>query len=180
MATPRLNDLPHYTYDDYIQWEGRWELICGIAYAMTPAPGIEHQSISSSINWQLQELLKDCSKCRPLLPVDWKIDEETTVQPDNLVVCDTLKKGAYLAKAPALIFEILSKSTASKDRNTKYRLYEQEGVKHYIIVDPRDRIAKVYLLESGRYIKVTDASNETVDFDLGKCDISFDFSRIWF
>jgi hypothetical protein len=29
MSTPNLEDLSHYTYDDYVQWEGRWELICG-------------------------------------------------------------------------------------------------------------------------------------------------------
>ena len=38
-----LSDLPHYTYDDYIQWEGQWELIDGIAYAMVPAPSVEHK-----------------------------------------------------------------------------------------------------------------------------------------
>lgn len=26
--------LPHYRYDDYLLWEGEWELIDGIAYAM--------------------------------------------------------------------------------------------------------------------------------------------------
>lgn len=179
MTTPNPDDLPHYTYDDYKQWEGRWELIHGIPYAMTPAPGIDHQAISSKIDWQLNELLQACSECFALLPVDWKIDEETTVQPDNLVVCGSPTNGAYLTKAPALIFEILSKSTASKDRNTKFRLYEQEGVEHYVIVDPDNRIAKVYLLRDGRYIKVTDANEETVEFDLGPCKTAFDFSKIW-
>ena len=39
---PSPEQLPHYVYDDYRQWEGRWELIEGIPYAMTPAPGFEH------------------------------------------------------------------------------------------------------------------------------------------
>jgi hypothetical protein len=30
--------LPHYTYEEYWLWEGRWELIVGIPYAMIPAP----------------------------------------------------------------------------------------------------------------------------------------------
>ncbi|HSV11108.1 MAG TPA: hypothetical protein VLI68_10085 [Hanamia sp.] len=30
--------LPHYTYEDYCHWEGRWEVIDGIPYAMIPAP----------------------------------------------------------------------------------------------------------------------------------------------
>jgi len=27
--------LPHYTYSDYENWEGQWELIDGIPYAMS-------------------------------------------------------------------------------------------------------------------------------------------------
>ena len=37
-AALKVEDLPHYTYDDYVQWEGRWELIKGIPFAMVPAP----------------------------------------------------------------------------------------------------------------------------------------------
>ncbi len=28
--------LPHYTYADYIQWDGDWEVIDDTAYAMAP------------------------------------------------------------------------------------------------------------------------------------------------
>ncbi|MDD2800522.1 MAG: Uma2 family endonuclease [Methylobacter sp.] len=179
MITPRLEDLPHYSFDDYVQWEGRWELICGVPYAMSPSPSIAHQSISQHIASQLEKALENCRECHALLPVDWKIDEETTVQPDNLVVCGELKNAAYLSKTPTLIFEILSKSTAHKDRTTKFKLYEQEGVQHYVIVDPVENIAKVYRLQDGRYIKTMDASKEMIEFDLGKCSIQFEFAKIW-
>ena len=179
MSTPNLEDLPHYTYDDYERWEGRWELIYGVAHAMSPSPSIAHQSISQHIASQLERALENCPECHALLPVDWKIDEETTVQPDNLVVCGELENAAYLSKAPTLIFEILSKSTAHKDRTTKFKLYKQEGVRHYVIVDPIENIAKVYRLQDGRYIKVLDAGKDTVEFDLGKCSIPFEFAKIW-
>ena len=168
-----------YTYDDYKQWEGDWELIYGMPYAMAPAPTIEHQSISNKIAWQLVEALKKCPKCQALLPIDWKISDDTIVQPDNLVICHKPLKNEYLTKAPAIIFEILSKSTANKDLNLKYELYEKEGVKYYIIVDPKEKIAKVYRLKSGRYIKVVDAHSESVDFELEKYSFTFDFSKIW-
>ena len=179
MSTLNLEDLPHYTYDDYVQWEGRWELIYGVAHAMSPTPGIMHQAISQHIASQLERALENCQECHALLPVDWKIDEETTVQPDNLVICGELEKTAYLSKTPVLIFEILSKSTAHKDRTTKFKLYEREGVRHYVIVDPNESIAKVYRLQDGRYIKVLDASKDNVEFDLGKCRIPFEFAKIW-
>jgi Uma2 family endonuclease len=172
-------DLPRYTYDDYVQWEGRWELIHGLAYAMTPSPSIRHQSISQHIASQLERALENCPECHALLPVDWKIDEETTVQPDNLVICGEVENLAYLSKTPTLIFEIISKSTAHKDRTTKFKLYEKEGVRHYVIVDPFENIAKIYQLQEDRYIKVLDAGNDTVEFDLGKCRLLFEFAKIW-
>jgi len=179
MSTLNLEDLPHYTHDDYVQWEGRWELIYGVAHAMSPTPGIMHQAISQHIASQLERALENCQECHALLPVDWKIDEETTVQPDNLVICGELEKTAYLSKTPVLIFEILSKSTAHKDRTTKFKLYEREGVRNYVIVDPNESIAKVYRLQDGRYIKVLDAGKDIVEFDLGKCTIAIEFVKIW-
>ncbi len=179
MSPLQFNELPSYTYEDYKQWKGNWELIYGIPYAMSPAPLIKHQSISNNIAWQLKNLLMNCSECQALLPVDWKINEQTTVQPDNLVVCSKPENDAYLTKAPVLIFEILSKSTAHKDRTTKYHLYENEGVQYYVIVDPIDSLAKVYMLNNGKYIKIKDATNESLDFDLGKCQFKFDFSMLW-
>ncbi len=78
-----------------------------------------------------------------------------------------------------MIFEILSKSTAIVDKNLKYELYEKEGVNYYIIVDPSESIVKIYELKEGRYIKVCDAHEESVDFDLNECSFTFDFSKIW-
>jgi len=171
---------PHYTYADYKIWEGDWELINGIPYAMAPAPMIKHQAISNKIAWQLQDLLKECKICQALLPIDWKVDDSTIVQPDNLVICHEPEYETHIIKAPKMIFEILSKSTAQKDLHLKYDLYEQEGVRYYIIVNPEDNVAKVYTLnDQGKYMIIADAHNESVDFDLEHCQFIFDFTKIW-
>ncbi|MEA1915975.1 MAG: Uma2 family endonuclease [Campylobacterota bacterium] len=182
MGVLKLEDLPHYTYDDYKNWEGdNWELIYGQAYCMSPAPMIKHQHISSKISWELQNIFNNCKKCQVLMPIDWKIAEDTVVQPDNSVICHEPTNEAYITKAPKIIFEILSKSTAKKDKGLKYDLYEQEGVAYYVIVDPKEEIAKVYELLNGRYVKVCDASDEKVKFKVKGCDktMEFDFSKIW-
>ncbi len=179
MGIVSFNEYPRYTYEDYKNWEGKWELIEGVPYAMSPSPSWKHQIVSGNIAWQLKEVLKECKECRALLPVDWKISEDTVVQPDNLVVCYELEDKPYITKTPSLIFEVLSESTALKDREVKFRLYEREGVNYYVIVDPKERIAKVYELKDGRYVKVCDATNEKVKFDLGKCSFEFDFSLIF-
>lgn len=178
MSYPRVEDLPGYTYEDYVQWEGQWELIRGIPYAMSSTPSTQHQTVSYNIAIALAKSLAGCEHCNALLPVDWKINDSTTVHPDNVVACTKLE-GEYLTKAPVLIFEILSKSTAKKDLNTKFHLYEEEGVRYYIIADPKEQVAKVYQLQNGKYIKVIDAGNESIDFDLGKCLVSFEFASIW-
>ncbi len=182
MGALQLEDLPHYTYEEYKNWESNdWEIIYGQAYCMSPAPMIKHQRISNNVGWQLKNLFDSCKICQVLMPVDWKIADDTVVQPDNSVICHEPTNEAYITKAPKIIFEILSKSTAKKDKELKYKLYQQEGVSYYIIVDPKEEIAKVYELKEGRYIKVCDASDERVDFKIKECEasFSFDFSKIW-
>ena len=179
MGALKAEYIPNYTYDDYKAWEGRWELIDGIAYAMSPMASPKHQRISHRIAWQLDELLKDCKACHAYLPVDWKINENTVVQPDNLVLCYDPGDKPYITKAPSIVFEVLSKSTATKDLNLKYKIYECEAVTYYVIVSPESESAKVYRLKEDRYVKVADATDDHVDFELQACKFTFDFSLIW-
>lgn len=178
MGAVKLEDIPHYTYDDYVHWEGRWEVIYGVAYAMSPAPMKSHQSVSAKITRLLDEALDECEHCYASLPVDWKISEDIIVQPDNLVICEE-PLGAYIVQAPPIIFEVLSKSTARKDTGVKFELYEREGVRWYIIVDPDEKIAKVYENIKGRFIKRLDATTDTCTFQAKGCQVPFDFSRLW-
>ena len=171
--------LPHYTYEDYKNWEGRQELIEGIPFAMYQAYPVNNQLLSNHIAWQLEELLKSCEECKALLPVDWKISEDTVVQPDNLVICYPIDDKPYITKAPSMIFEVISKSTQEKDEKLKFEIYQREGVKYYILVYPDEKLAKAYELIGGRYIKLIDATDEVVKLDLKNCSIDFDFSKIW-
>lgn len=172
------DELPHYRYADYKLWEGDWELIEGIPYAMTPSPVLKHQQITQKIAWQLEDRLSDCTRCQPLPALDWIISDDTVVQPDNLVICHK-PEGDFLTRSPALIFEILSPSTSKKDRVTKFHLYEREGVLYYCLVDPDNRVTKIYRLVQGSYIKEADVDTETHEFDLGECSLPLDFSKIW-
>jgi len=171
---------PSYTYEEYALWEGEWEIIEGVPYAMAPAPMIKHQAISNQIARGLSQALDECEICQALLAVDWKISNKTVVCPDNLVICHTPVHEAYLTEAPEIVFEILSKSTRNKDTGIKFELYEQERVKYYIIVDPQTSMAQIYQLNSrGKYTKAKDASDEVVEFSLSKCNLIFNFSQIW-
>lgn len=182
MSEVRLKYLPRYTYEDSENWEGRWELIYGIPYAMSPSPGIRHQEVTGNIIFELNAILRNSDKWKTLMTVDWRIpdmDDNTVLQPDNLIICKDVK-GKYLTDTPVMIFEILSPSTAMKDRHIKYEIYESKGVKYYIIVDIDLNIAEVYELINGTYKKVMDAKNDIVKFDLETdCSVNFNFENIW-
>ncbi len=178
MGALRLEDLPHYTYDDYKNWEGRWELIDGIPYAMAPSPTELHQDISGNIHIELKQKLKDCTACKTSLAVDWIISEETTVCPDNAVVCGVVKSN-FIKKTPEIIFEVLSPSTKNKDRNRKYNLYQEQGVKYYILVDPKGSFAEVYMLKNGYYKLEGEFTDEVYRFELSECSFEFEFEKIF-
>ena len=67
MGAVKLENIPHYTYEEYKHWEDEWEIIDGIAYAMSPAPMIKHQKVSNNIAWILNEQLQNCKSCHALL-----------------------------------------------------------------------------------------------------------------
>lgn len=178
MKEIKIDYIPRYTYDDYVQWEGKWELIEGIPYAMIPSPVFKHQEVSKHIIIHLSGLLKDCGKCRALLPLDWKIDDDTVLQPDISVACGEVGD-RYITNPPVMIFEILSPSTAFKDKNIKYKIYESQGVKYYIMADIDAKVAEVFELINGSYKKLKDAQKDVITFNLTYCNIDFNFEKIW-
>jgi len=134
--------LPNYTYEDYCQWEGQWELIEGIPYAMSPLP----------------------------IP--------TILQPDLLVVCKKIEK-KYLDFSPELVVEILSQSTAVKDRNIKKEIYLAEGVKYFLILDPQTKKIEIYEAINNAYSPVSISPNNFVFTFKDGCTANVDFKDIW-
>ena len=117
-----LDLLVRYTYDDYCLWEGDWELIEGIAVAMVPAPMKIHQQIQRELFFAFdKEQLDECSECELLSEVDWKLSNDTLLRPDMVWVCNDDNE-KYITKAPKIIIEILSPSTAQKDENIKFNI----------------------------------------------------------
>ena len=171
--------LPNYTYEDYCQWEGQWELIEGIPYAMSPLPIPVHQRVNGNLyaNFEIA-LKKSCKECKAYLPIDWKIKESTILQPDLLVVCQKIEK-KYLDFSPQLVAEILSPSTAVKDRNIKKEIYLSQQVKYFLILDPLLKKLEVYQLQNNAYSPVAISPNNfEFTFENG-CIADVDFEDIW-
>ena len=129
--------IPHYTIGEYQQWEGDWELWYGIPVAMTPSPFGIHQWLSGQFAHGILSQMEEqrCQDCFLIQDVDWIIQEDLIVRPDVSLVCGALPE-KFIETVPELVIEILSESTADKDRQSKRDLYAQQGVKYYVIVDP--------------------------------------------
>jgi Uma2 family endonuclease len=177
MGRLSLEDLPHYTITEYKGWEGDWELIYGVPYAMSPAPVNKHQLLNGKIFRQLDESLDECNECLAIIEADWILSDETVFRPDTAVIC--YEPEDYLTKAPEIIFEVISSSTAKRDEIIKFQAYAEEGVSYYCLIYPDMLLAKLYKLHDGRYIKVGDFDKETYVFETKECKLKFDFSMIF-
>ncbi len=51
-----------------------------------------------------------------------------------------------------MVIEVLSPSTAKKDLNEKFNLYEEVGISEYWIVFPEAKTVSIYLLEDQKYV----------------------------
>ncbi|MCP3677726.1 MAG: Uma2 family endonuclease [Deltaproteobacteria bacterium] len=164
----QAREARHYTSKDYFNWPDalRCELIHGEVYDMTPAPSIGHQRLVRKLGYAIENAIQQRKSerggdggCELLLsPVDVFLAEDTVVQPDLAVVCDPgkLENGKYVDGPPDLVVEVLSPSTALKDRREKRSLYEAAGVAEYLIVDPVESYTEYYRLDSqGRYDRST-------------------------
>jgi Uma2 family endonuclease len=170
--------LPHYTYDDWELWEGQWELIEGIPYAMSPQPVPRHQKIAMALGTEFTVALKNCKPCTAYQPIDYRISEDTILQPDMLVVCGEITK-KFLDFPPALVAEILSPATALKDRHSKYSIYESQGISYYLIISPDSEEVEIYKLIDGKYTLEQKGKEISYGFLLGECSARIDFKEIW-
>ena len=172
------NFIRHYTYQDYKLWEGQWELFDGFPVAMSPAPTITHQALAANILVELKNSAGECTRCMVIGEEDYKLSDDTVLRPDVALICDEPNE-TYITKAPELIVEVVSRSTAKNDEGYKFQKYEAEKVSYYVIVYPDDLYAKVYKLKDSKYDKQGDFSRETYDFEETLCKVSIDFDRVF-
>lgn len=181
MSSDAIRYQPRYTAIEYRSWEGDWELWDGVAINMSPSPSFEHQSAATRLAARFLLQLENCRRCECTVvsELDWQISPYTVVRPDVSVLCEG-HPGQFISYAPAVIAEILSPSTESKDRTAKRDLYEQQGVRFYLLIDPRKKSAEVLMLnDSGRY-EPQPIFDETISLEWGTdCRVSIPLSAVF-
>ncbi|WP_197081162.1 Uma2 family endonuclease [Gordoniibacillus kamchatkensis] len=139
--------------------EERYEYIDGEIYLLA-SPKTAHQIALTEL-FGLFYIWFQGSKCTPIVaPYDITLyrsaEKINVVQPDIMVICDLeehLGEDDYYKGVPALVVEIISEGTRSKDMIKKLDLYMSCGVKEYWIVNPLSREIAVYYFEDCEFSK---------------------------
>ncbi len=166
----KLRHVPHYTYEDYAKWQGDWELIEGIPYAMA-SPKFPHQRLMFVLARLLEDMLEECD-CFVVGELDWVISEDTVVRPDLVVLCEEPQD--YIRKRPEVVFEIVSENSREMDEFVKFKLYEQEAVPYYVLLYPESKSWKAYRWTSEGFVPM-----ERLSFSVKDCPFEIDAERLW-
>ncbi len=141
------------TYEDYCAApaDKRYELLDG-ELIMVPAPNLKHESVRSLLGHHLSNFIIDHGLGKLFYaPCDVLLSDNDIVQPDLLFVSrereDLLRGGQNVQGAPDLVVEILSPSTAERDRGKKRALYGKHGVTEYWLVDPVAETIQIHRLQ---------------------------------
>lgn len=148
-----------FTYEDYrrLPEDGyRWELLEG-HLVKEPAPRPLHQIVVVNLIHHLGTYVRQNGLGLVLdSPIDVVLSEENVVEPDVVfiprdrwsIIIEENVRGA-----PALVVEVLSPHSHTRDRERKLRIYERFGVQEYWIADPEQRRLERFALGEWGYGK---------------------------
>lgn len=170
---------PFHTVEEYLALpdERRVELIDGHFYDLASPNGIHQQ-----ITFMLWRAFFECIEAHKMpckvqgAPFDVRLDAYTVVQPDVMVFCEDPSQ-VFAVRAttpPDLVIEILSKSTAFKDRHLKLFKYRNAGVREVWLVSPEHSTVEVYLFAKEDDLRTYSFDDKIpVRISRGKCIIDF-------
>lgn len=146
-----------FRYEDYKSLPEsetrRYELLEG-ELVRTPSPDTYHQGILRNLLRLVDAFVRSHELGTVYLaPLDVVLGEDV-VQPDLLFISPQragIIQPQEIRGAPDLIVEILSPSTAERDRTYKRTLYARHGVREYWLVDPDTKTIEVLSLGKAGY-----------------------------
>jgi Uma2 family endonuclease len=173
------------TYEDYVELPDdgrRYEILDG-DLEVTPSPTTTHQRVSR----KLEHILDDYVTTHGLgeifdAPTDVILANTTITVPDLLFVAApraTIITKRAIEGPPDLIVEILSPTTARRDRTRKASLYFRFGVSYYWLVDPEERILETYERGKRRYRRTARHAGATVAHAAPFADLALDLAKVW-
>jgi Uma2 family endonuclease len=124
----------------------RYEVVHG-ELLVTPSPRYPHQLVLGRLFAWVRAYLEGLGRADTVIfsPADISWDDETLVQPDLFVFPpDESSNDWRTIRTLLLAVEVLSPSSARADRVIKRRLYQEQRVETYWVVDIEARVVEVW------------------------------------
>jgi Uma2 family endonuclease len=157
------------TYDDFVLFPDdglRHELIDGEHY-VTPSPNLKHQAIIWNLTGMMAPFLREARAGRAFsAPFDVVFSRFDVVEPDLLFIAKArldILTDKNVQGSPNLVVEVESPGTRKRDETIKKRLYEQNDVEEYWVIDPELDIVTVDRHVDGRYERAAELTLEQGD-----------------
>jgi Uma2 family endonuclease len=167
MASMNLAVRKPMSLAEFLAWEERQELryeFDGVEPSAMTGGTAAHADIQANLITAFRNRMrgKPCKFYGSDLKV--LVADNSSRYPDGMVVCSPVAPNATAVRDPVVIFEVLSPSTAAKDRIVKAREYQATpSVKRYVMLE-QDRIgATVYARAQDGWSVLVLKDDDTLD-----------------
>jgi len=137
-----------YTVEEYLAFldegEERLEFDDGTIYAMAGETG-EHNDIVSNIVIALTQETRNKGCRLRQQNVKLYINAHKYYFPDVMVLCGPRPSDPRTESDPCFIVEVLSPSTANRDKGVKFNAYlKLSSLEKYVLIEPAEKLVGVY------------------------------------
>jgi Uma2 family endonuclease/predicted DNA-binding transcriptional regulator AlpA len=175
------------TYQDYLDIPEepgyRFEILDGMLIK-EPSPSVMHQRASRKLQRILEDYFEEVDPEGEVFdaPLDVTPLDFNVVQPDLFYVSGEQKlivKEARIDGQPALVVEVMSPSSARKDRLQKMQIYQKAQVQHYWLVDPQEKTLECFAWRDGVYALVAAGMDEDIVEHPNFTGLSIALKSLW-
>lgn len=173
-----------WTYDDLVALPDdgkRYEIIDGELYEMT-SPTWDHGQAVINLIGLLLPLVRKIGGELHTAPQDVLMPGADPVQPDVFMLAHDqlhLISERGVEGAPRLVVEVLSPSTARRDRVIKRAAYARGGVEEYWLVSPEAGTIEVLVLQGGEFVRSLLAGGDDLVTSQALPELSFQASAVF-
>ena len=166
-----------WTVEDFLAWERRqpecYEFVGGVIRMMVGGSNA-HTIIKDNVVAALRAHLRG-QPCRALGKGPKVVTATATMYPDAIVVCGPIDLAEDQVRAPAVVVEVLSRSTEDHDRGAKWVAYRDlESLQHYVLIAQAERRVEVYSREANRWSLQVVAPPDLVPLPATGTELTFD------
>jgi Uma2 family endonuclease len=158
----------------------RREILDGELF-VTPSPSLAHQRVVKRLARQLDDYFEVRGLGEVFIaPLDVVLGPHDVAEPDLLVVTDPgLTTRRVVEGAPALVVEVLSPSTANRDRTIKARRYAEKRIAHYWMFDLEQKRVECLRLKDGEYELAVVGEGDEVLSHFDWPGLTVDLTGLW-